>query len=172
MTMERLIRVLDALMKWGIIAFTAVMTVTCSLQVFSRYLLPHPFSWTEELARYTFIWWSFLGAAYVVRLNGHLGMDVLVNLFPPRIRLWIQRLVFAITLAFMVLVTWEGVRITVSQAGQEGVMIPISMAWVYSVVPLTGLIMVIYCAYLIFRWQEAPAAGQPSPPKATEAKAS
>lgn len=152
--MKKLIGVLDTTMRSGIILSTTVMTVACTLQVLSRYVLPHPFSWTEELARYAFIYWSFLGAAYVVRLNGHLGMDVVVNLLPRRFRAWIQKLVFIITLAFMALVTVEGLIITFSQIGQEGVMIPISIAWIYAVVPFTGLVMSLYLIYLIFYWTE------------------
>ena len=152
--MRRLIGFLDSMMKFGVIVSTVVMTVACAIQVLSRYALPHPFSWTEELARYAFIWWSFLGAAYVVRLNGHLGMDMVVKLLPPRLRAWTQRFVFLITLAFVVLVTVEGVRITSSQAGQEGVMIPISMAWIYGVVPFTGFVMILYLVYLLFYWTD------------------
>ena len=152
--MKKLIGFLDSTMKGGVILSTAVMTLTCALQVLSRYLLPHPFSWTEEVARYAFIYWSFLGASYVVRLNGHLGMDVVVNVLPKKLRLWTQKIVFVITLAFMALVTVEGVRITFSQIGQEGIMVPISMAWIYAVVPFTGFVMSLYLIYLIFYWTE------------------
>lgn len=151
--MKTLVRWLDGLMKFGIIMTTSVMMIACALQVFSRYILPHPLSWTEEVARYSFIWWSFLGAAYVVRLNGHLGMDVLVNLLPRRLMLLTQRIVFLITLAFMVIVTVEGVKIVKIQAGQSAVMLPISMGWIYGVVPFTGLVMVIYLVYLFFYWK-------------------
>ena len=152
--MKKMIGFLDTTMKSGVILSTAVMTVACALQVLSRYLLPHPLSWTEELARYAFIYWSFLGAAYVVRLNGHLGMDVVVNLLPKKLRAWTQRVVFVITLSFTVLVTVEGIRITLSQIGQEGIMIPISLAWIYGVVPFTGFVMTLYLIYLIIYWTE------------------
>jgi TRAP-type transport system small permease protein len=150
--MKRLIRFLDAGMKFGIILTTCVMIVTCTLQVLSRYLLPQPFSWTEEMSRYAFIWWSFLGAAYVVRLNGHLGMDMVVALLPSKLQVAIQKIVFVLVLAFMILVTILGVKIVLIEAGQAGVMIPISMGWIYAIVPFTGFIMVLYSIYLIFYW--------------------
>ena len=151
--MKAIVRFLDALLKLGVIVTTSIMMIACALQVFSRYVLPYPLSWTEEVARYAFIWWSFLGAAYVVRLNGHLGMDVLVNILPQRIGVLLQRFVFIITLAFMIIVTIEGVRIVQVQSGQSGVMVPISMGWIYGVVPFTGFIMVLYLIYLIFYWK-------------------
>ena len=152
--MKKVVGILDATMKWGLVLTTTVMIVTCTLQVLSRYVLAHPFSWTEEVARFAFIWWSFLGAAYVVRLNGHLGMDILVKVLPRKLRTAAQRLVFAITLGFACLVTYQGVKITYLQAGQEADLVPISMAWIYSVVPFTGIIMVIYLVYLLFFWTD------------------
>ena len=136
--MKKMIGFLDTTMKSGVILSTAVMTVACALQVLSRYLLPHPLSWTEELARYAFIYWSFF----------------VVNLLPKKLRAWTQRVVFVITLSFTVLVTVEGIRITLSQIGQEGIMIPISLAWIYGVVPFTGFVMTLYLIYLIIYWTE------------------
>ena len=151
---KSVIRYLDYVMKGGIVFSTVIMTIACSLQVFSRYILPHPLSWTEEVSRFSFIWWSFLGATYVVRLNGHLGMDVFVNLFPFGLRNMIQRFVFLVTLIFILLVTVQGIKLTVSQVGQEFTMIPISMAWMYGVVPFTGSVMSIYLIYMLFFWPE------------------
>jgi len=152
--MIRIVNILDYLMKAGLIIFSLVMIGTCGLQVVSRYLLDHPFSWTEELARYSFIWWSFIGAAYVVRLNGHLGMDFLVNMMPKKARTAVQRIVFLISLGFSLLMVYYGIKISIIQAGQEGDLIPISMAWVYAVVPLTGAIMAVYFIFLFFFWTE------------------
>jgi len=152
--MNKVVSLLDALMKSVIIITTSVMILSCTLQVLSRFVLPHPFSWTEELARYSFIWWSFFGAAYVVRFNGHLGMDLLVKILPYKGRWILQRIAFLISLAFCLLVTHQGIKITAVQAGQEGDLIPISMAWIYAVVPVTGGIMAIYLIYLILYWVE------------------
>lgn len=152
--MKKVVSFLDALMKGVIILTTIVMILSCTLQVLSRFVLPHPFSWTEEMARYSFIWWSFFGAAYVVRFNGHLGMDLLVNILPYKSRWVLQRVAFLISLAFCLLVTYQGIKITYIQAGQEGDLIPISMAWIYAVVPVTGSIMAFYLIYLIIYWVE------------------
>ena len=49
-----------------------ILTLTILLQIFSRFIMIHPFSWTEELSRFAFIWFCFLGAAYTLRLKLHL----------------------------------------------------------------------------------------------------
>ena len=50
-------------------------------QVFSRYVLNTSFSWTEELARFSLIWLSILGAAYLNARREHLSMDFLYAKF-------------------------------------------------------------------------------------------
>lgn len=152
--MKKVIDVLDTILKLGIIATTVIMVVSSTLQVLSRLVLPHPFSWTEELARYSFIWWVFLGAAYALRLNGHLGMDIFVKLLSPKGKVIFQKIVFLLTFGFMLLVTVLGVRIVLIQSAQRATLLPISMGWVYGVVPFTGLIMLVYCTYLLFYWPE------------------
>ena len=156
--MKKAVAILDTLMKGGIIVTTVIMILTCSLQVLSRFVLASPFSWTEELSRFSFIWWTFFGATYVVRLNGHIGMDSVVTKFPKKFRTVLQHLAFVVTLGFSLLVLYQGVRITYLQAGQRPDLIPISMAWVYAVVPASGLCMSIYLVYLIFFSSDPPEA--------------
>jgi TRAP-type C4-dicarboxylate transport system permease small subunit len=60
-------------------------------------------------------------------------------------------------LGFAALVTYKGIAITYVQARQEADLVPISMAWIYAVVPFTGIVMVIYLLYLLFFWTEPQA---------------
>ena len=60
-----------------LIAIFAVLVFDVLFQVFSRYVLNTSFSWTEELARFSLIWLSILGAAYLNAKREHLSMDFL-----------------------------------------------------------------------------------------------
>lgn len=44
-----------------------LMTLIMGIQVFSRYILGHSLTWSEELTRYLFIWSSFLSISYCTR---------------------------------------------------------------------------------------------------------
>ncbi|MCM3601624.1 TRAP transporter small permease [Robertmurraya korlensis] len=57
--------------------FSFVMVVVISVQVFMRYVLQDSLPWSEELARYCFIWLVYLGISYGVKKQKHMSVDVL-----------------------------------------------------------------------------------------------
>jgi len=74
------------LMKWAIIVGMASMVFVIFLQIISRYVFAMSLSWSEEVARLTFICVVFMGAAILARRQQHLTVTVLVDLFNPRFR--------------------------------------------------------------------------------------
>ena len=57
--------------------FMFIMTTVIALQVFMRYVLQDSLPWSEELARYCFIWLVYLGISYAVKTERHMRIDVL-----------------------------------------------------------------------------------------------
>ena len=53
----------DNVIKWCLIVIMAAMTINVLWQVFTRFILQNPSSYTEELARYMLIWLGILGAS-------------------------------------------------------------------------------------------------------------
>src|SRR5512141_3015004 len=72
-------KALDAVM----VLMMIVMGGSVVLQVASRYVFNRPTSWSEELARYLFVWITFLGAAVVIRKRRHVDVTVLTDRLPP-----------------------------------------------------------------------------------------
>ncbi|MDQ6679696.1 MAG: TRAP transporter small permease [Pseudomonadota bacterium] len=69
----------------GLIAFLlATMTLIVFGQVIARYVFNYSFVWALELVTYLFGGLIFLGMAYGVRVNAHIGIDSLVKALPPR----------------------------------------------------------------------------------------
>jgi len=73
-----------ALLSWLVVLSVAILVIPVSLQIFSRYtaLIPS-YIWTEEMARFLFIWTIMIGAMIGVRESTHFEVDVLPKL-PPR----------------------------------------------------------------------------------------
>ena len=63
------------------ISFIAMVVLTC-WQVFTRYVLQNPSSWSEELVSYLFAWASLLGASLVTGERGHMNIPILVEKMP------------------------------------------------------------------------------------------
>lgn len=64
--------------KLLVIIFSS-MTILIFLQVLFRYVFKSSLSWSEEMARYLFIWLTFLGASIATREQTHINVSVLKN---------------------------------------------------------------------------------------------
>ena len=58
-----------------------VLVVATIIQVLCRYFLKVSVPWTEELARFAFIWATMLGASVLVKTKGHPAVDVLTGVY-------------------------------------------------------------------------------------------
>lgn len=125
----------------------SLLVVDVLWQVFSRYLLSSPSSFTDELAGFLLIWVGVLGAAYVAGRKEHLAIDILIQRSPPdRQRLLhyiIHSLIFLFALSVMVT---GGVVLMytrfVLQVKSAALQLP--LGYVYSVLPISGLIIMYY----------------------------
>ena len=75
---------LETLEKILLAASSAAMVVIIVYQVILRYCFNASNSWSEELARYLFIYDVMLAASIAIRKNSHLQVDFLINLLKPK----------------------------------------------------------------------------------------
>lgn len=66
-----------------------LLFVLIVVQVLSRYLFTHPFTWTEELARYVMIWLIFIAAAQITSTDGHIAITLIDKAVPPWAVKWV-----------------------------------------------------------------------------------
>ena len=67
-----------------IIILLGLMVIIMGIQVFMRYVLAKSLPWPEELTRYLFIWFVFLGISYGIRYNIHIKVDIIETVFPNK----------------------------------------------------------------------------------------
>lgn len=87
-TMSRINKIYDKINKFNeyfIIALMAAMCMVLLVQVISRYIFSNPLTWSEELARYMFVWMALLGSAWCGRGHIHVRMTAVVNMFPAAV---------------------------------------------------------------------------------------
>jgi len=146
--MQSVARVVDAALRALLVILVVMLVVSVAWQVMSRYLLDDPSPWTEELARFLLIWIGMLGASLAFRQRAHLGLELLPQKLeggPAAVLRYFTLFVialFAITVLVvggsnLVSLTWE--------LRQYSAVLGMPISWVYSVVPLTGTIIVFYC---------------------------
>jgi len=145
--MARLRALVDRLLSVALTVLMAALVLDVLWQVFTRFVLRSPSSYTEELARYLLIWVGLLGSALATGRNRHLAVDLLPGRLRGRSRirleLVIQSIVFLFALTALVLGGSRLVFVTF-YLGQTSAALQTSIGYVYLVVPLSGLFIMFY----------------------------
>lgn len=125
----------------AMVAF-CIMQACVFLQVFTRYVLNIPLSWPEEVARYSLVWLTFLGASAAVRANDHIRIDALLVKVPSNIRSQLIILMNLCAASILIAVTPAGFGLVSLMTGIPTAALQVSMSWVYLPVPLSFSLMI------------------------------
>jgi TRAP-type C4-dicarboxylate transport system permease small subunit len=139
----------------------AVMTLTTLLQVIFRYALNDPLVWSEELARFLFVWIALVGAGAALRTGGHFGLDLFYRKFPAAGRTGVSILISAILAAFAAVLFIFGIRETLQASLQLAPSLQIRMHWAYAALPVGAALMLWH---LIAHWITKGIGAHPSAP--------
>jgi TRAP-type C4-dicarboxylate transport system permease small subunit len=148
MTLVKSIKnLLDRLLEGLVMIVVAVLVVDVLWQVFTRFVIKKPSTWTEELAIFMLIWVSLLGAAVALGRGAHLGIDYFVGKLPERMRMGTEVFVFFCVSLFSLLVMLIGgvdlVRSTL-EMGQESSALRVKVGYVYLAIPISGFFLTLY----------------------------
>ena len=123
------------------------MVLNVIWQVFTRFLTSSPSAFTNELARYLMIWLGILGAAYISGKQEHVAIDFFVKKLNNSLRRFIDRFVLLSILSFaffvMIIGGFNLVYITL-KLEQYSPSLQIPLALVYSIIPISGLLIIFY----------------------------
>lgn len=135
-----------------LISIFALLVFDVLFQVFSRYILGTSFTWTEELARFSLIWMTIVGAAYLNGKREHLSMDFLYQKLSvtnkKKASILIEILVFLFALFVMVIGGFNLVYTTLHLEQLSGTL-RIPLGYVYAVMPGCGILIMLFCVYHI-----------------------
>ena len=143
--MKQLRKVLDNVLNvLAGVSFIAMVALAC-WQVFTRYILQNPSSWSEELVSYLFAWMALLGASIVVGERGHMNIPILVDRMGPMARKVLNIFSEVVGCIFAaVILVYGGVQITTLAMGQMTSSLGVPIGVFYVVLPLCGVINIIY----------------------------
>ena len=125
-------------------SFIVMGALTC-WQVFTRYVLKNPSTWSEELVSYLFAWMSLLGSSIVTSESGHMNIPVLVDRLNPQMRSYMRILHELIALLFsLAILVYGGWQISRLAMGQMTSSLGVPVGIFYFVMPLCGVLNIIY----------------------------
>lgn len=122
-----------------------IMTALTCWQVFTRYVLGNPSTWSEELVGYLFAWMSLFGACLVTGERGHMNIPIIVDMAAPGLKKLLLSLGEIIAFLFsMVILVYGGMQITSLAMGQMTSSLGVAVGVFYVVMPICGIVNMIY----------------------------
>lgn len=114
--MKKVLHWLDENLEQSICIFLmSVMALVIFIQVIMRYMFNNSLPWSEELARYCFIWLIYIGISYGCKLMKHIKIDACLKLFPKKVRPYIVITGDLCLLIFAIYIVITGYRLMMFQ---------------------------------------------------------
>jgi TRAP-type C4-dicarboxylate transport system permease small subunit len=131
-------------LEWLLIATVMVLVVPVTMQIVSRYtsLIPS-YIWTEELARFLFIWMIMIGAMIGVREVSHFNVDLWADA-SPRLNAALNLLTNVFTLVFALVFVWSGIEFTRFAVNRISELAELPLWLIHVAWPLTGLAWLVF----------------------------
>lgn len=127
------------------VALFVVMCLLVLAQVVARKFF-EPLVWSEELARYTFIWVCFIGWVISNQRKSHIRISLVTDRSGPALKMALAIFADLAVIAFAVLFVVKGGRLVANNLTVEAVTLPFDFWLVYLVVPLSALATIVVTA--------------------------
>jgi TRAP-type C4-dicarboxylate transport system permease small subunit len=142
--MHKVIRAYGRLLDIALVLTIAILIIPVSLQIFSRYTALIPaYIWTEEMARFFFIWMIMLGAMVGIRDGAHFDADLWPEL-SPRADALLRIVSNVFVLVFALVFVWYGVKFVQFGWHQTSELAELPMPYIFLAWPLAGLTWVLF----------------------------
>jgi TRAP-type C4-dicarboxylate transport system permease small subunit len=123
------------------------MLISILLQIFTRIVLTVPFPWTDELARFSFLFLCFFGSVMTLRYKLHLGIDYFVGKFNKKSKFIDYAFVQIAVITFGLFIGVLGFRLLGIVSTQVSPILRVPMVFIYAILPATGFLYAILGFY-------------------------
>ena len=131
----------DKILLTAIIILFIVMFGVTTLNVILRYIFKSPISFAVELGRYCFTAIVYLGSILVMREDGHIGLDIIVNALPEKIGTVIKKLSQLLVMIYLVVFCTMACRMVATNWSNRSstMQIPMSIVYIFMVIGSAGM---------------------------------
>jgi TRAP-type C4-dicarboxylate transport system permease small subunit len=113
-------------------------------QVFWRWILRDPITWSEELIQLTYVWVCYLGWTIAERKDSHIRITAVMNFLPKNVQKWLQIFCHILCIIFSILMVYYGIKLVGVGAKRTAVSFAMNYAIVYLMGPICNFIIIIY----------------------------
>lgn len=140
-------KLVEKSLEWFLVFLMSILVLDVLWQVFSRYVLNAPSSYTDELAGFLLIWVGVLGAAYVAANREHLAIDLLLQRSSPERKYKLELIIAVCIIIFSVSVLVVGgswLAYTRFYLSVKSSALGMPLGFVYLVLPLSGILITYF----------------------------
>lgn len=129
--------------------FLIITTGLVVINVFLRYFMDTGLYWSEEVATSCFVWSVFIGAAAAYKKRKHIGVDILVDKLPRRIRNLVVIIVDILLIVLNGYLTYLSVIYVSMSYVKPTPVLGISSMYISSALVVTFVLMTVYSMIFI-----------------------
>ncbi|PIC94850.1 hypothetical protein CSV69_14545 [Sporosarcina sp. P26b] len=137
-----------------IITFCLSITVSLTLvQVFFRFVLKQPLSWSQEVVMISFVYSVLFGAALAFKDSEHLTVDIFESA-KEKVQKFLNVFSYIVVLIMIIVFIYFGLTLVLDnlKSGQIIGFLPIKKGYVYMALPISSLFMLYYHVKRVFKW--------------------
>ena len=132
----------------------ALLVLICA-NVFMRYVMNNPINWVDQITGYFLVYFTFLGAPWVLANRGHVAIEVIFDHMPPRARLLFGCVLDGIGSLYCLFFTYLGALECFKLVRRESAfadVIEVPQVWIYWVIPFGSFLLALQ--FLVNIWDQ------------------
>ncbi|MBY5927378.1 TRAP transporter small permease [Halomonas denitrificans] len=133
----------NRLIGWGLALLLLIMTVLIFWQVFARFVVGSPLFFSDEIARFSMLWLTFIGAGYAYRHGALISVDIVLEYAGERLARLLRIVIVLCSALFAFVMIKYGLELVGRVASQTAPSTRISMMWPYLAIPAGGVVILI-----------------------------
>lgn len=158
--MHKFRKILDGILLTAASILIIFLVIGALWQVFTRFVLNDPSIVTQEVLRFSLIWVAMLGASYAFGTNEHISLTFLRDKFKGTAYKWLRAFIDLTVVVFSLFVLVIGGSIIVNSTMSEtSPILQVPMGWVYIILPVSGVIIIIYQVMNAVQWMQSDVKG-------------
>jgi C4-dicarboxylate transporter DctQ subunit len=150
--MKRLMIWLDRMDRTILLVLLSALVVVVFLQVASRFVFKVPIEWSEEMSRFIFIWFCWLGCSYATCNYHHIRITAHFRVLPSGLAIWLLRLGDVLWIVFNLVVLVGGILYleSITQFPYRAMITDINMLWIFLPIPVIFVVFTLRVAVNLF----------------------
>jgi TRAP-type C4-dicarboxylate transport system permease small subunit len=146
----KLLNIIEKVLTILLIVMFSIMVLTMFYQVIMRYAFHNAPVWTDEFTKFLNCYSVLLGSALATRKGSHLLVDVLINLFKPKVRYLMVAISTIAGIGVLIILFKYGINLCVSSSGMFAGL-KVKMSYIYASIPIGCVLMILFSIEVAYK---------------------